>query len=126
MGTELAAKNDPKSKFIPVPNDAILSSAPCPICQEKFETSWNDDTQDFVWRDAVKIGNRIYHASCHEEMKKDGGNTPRTSTPDSVLGKRKAIVSALTPTTNLDLTVACTKGSLNTASPAKVKKEVST
>ena len=44
--------------------------------------------------DAVKIGTRVYHASCYSELKKDGGNTPlRTGTPDSVLGKRKAEVS---------------------------------
>ena len=43
--------------------------------------------------DAVKIGARVYHASCHSEVKKEGGNTPlRTLTPDSVLGKRKAAV----------------------------------
>ena len=41
--------------------------------------------------DAVKLGGRVYHASCHAEVKKEGGNTPlRTGTPDSVLGKRKA------------------------------------
>lgn len=41
--------------------------------------------------DAIKIGARVYHASCHDEVKKAGGNTPmRTSTPESVLGKRKA------------------------------------
>ena len=45
--------------------------------------------------DAIKIGARVYHASCHSEVKKDGGSTPlRTSTPDSVLGKRKAGVSS--------------------------------
>ncbi|KAL9001972.1 MAG: hypothetical protein Q9188_005068 [Gyalolechia gomerana] len=89
-----AAKNDPKNKSIPVPSDPALSSAPCPICQEKFEPSWDDETQDFVWRDAIMIGTRVYHASCHAEIKKDGANTPlRTGTPDSVLGKRKAIVS---------------------------------
>lgn len=44
--------------------------------------------------DAIKIGARVYHASCHADMKKAGGNTPsRTVTPDSVLGKRKAAVS---------------------------------
>lgn len=53
---------------------------------------WNDEVQDFVWMDAMKIGTRIYHASCHSEVKKEGGTTPvRTSTPDSVLGKRKAV-----------------------------------
>ncbi|KAA6409587.1 MAG: mRNA cleavage factor complex component Pcf11 [Lasallia pustulata] len=89
-----AAKNDPKTKYIPVPNDPILSNAPCPICQERFETVFNDEAQDFVWMDAIKIGGRVFHASCHAEMKKDGGSTPlRTSTPDSVLGKRKAEVS---------------------------------
>ena len=48
--------------------------------------------------DAVKIGARVYHASCHAEVKKDGGSTPlRTGTPDSVLGKRKAGVSTSIP-----------------------------
>ncbi|KAL8925934.1 MAG: hypothetical protein Q9208_003247 [Pyrenodesmia sp. 3 TL-2023] len=88
-----AAKNDPKNKSIPVPSDLTLRSAPCPICQEKFEPSWDDESQDFVWRDALRIQNRVYHASCHAEIKKDGANTPmRTGTPDSVLGKRKAAV----------------------------------
>lgn len=58
----------------------------CPICQEKFEMKWLDDAQEFVWMDAIKIGNRIYHASCHAEAKKDGG------TPEPVLGKRKNAV----------------------------------
>ena len=89
-----AAKEDPRNKYLPVPADTALASLPCPICQEKFITSWNDEAQDFVWMDAVKIGARVYHASCHAEVKKDGGSTPlRTSTPDGVLGKRKAGVS---------------------------------
>ncbi len=90
-----AAKEDPQNKYIPVPTDAALANLPCPICQEKFVMSWNDEAQDFVWMDAVKIGARVYHASCHVEVQKDGGSTPlRTSTPDSVLGKRKAGVSS--------------------------------
>lgn len=42
--------------------------------------------------DAEKIGSKVYHASCYSELQKDEANTPRTSTPDSVLGKRKAEV----------------------------------
>ncbi|MCJ1430379.1 hypothetical protein MMC29_008297 [Sticta canariensis] len=91
LAAATAAKNDPKNKYIPVPDDSTLASTPCPICQEKFETSWNEDAQDFVWMDAIKIGARVYHASCHAEVKKEGGNTPlRTLTPESVLGKRKS------------------------------------
>ena len=95
LAAAAAAKNDPKNKFIPVPSDSTLANAPCPICQEKFDMSWNDEVQDFVWMDAIKIGGRVYHATCHAEVKKDGGNTPqRIATPDSVLGKRKAGVSS--------------------------------
>ena len=95
LAAAAAAKNDPKNEFIPVPSDHALANAPCPICQEKFETSWNEEAQDFVWMDAVKIGGRVYHASCHAEIRKDGGNTPlRISTPDSILGKRKAEVGS--------------------------------
>jgi pre-mRNA cleavage complex 2 protein Pcf11 len=91
--TSDTVKGSPKLQYIPVPNDATMANSVCPICQEKFEARWIDDAQDFVWMDAVKIGGRIYHASCHAEASKDGSNTPnRHSTPDPVLGKRKAEV----------------------------------
>ncbi|KAI1633944.1 hypothetical protein F4809DRAFT_555551 [Biscogniauxia mediterranea] len=89
----------PKLQYIPVPDDPVLANSVCPICQERFETRWLDDAQEFVWPDATKVGERIYHASCHREATKDGGSgTPRyappaaaaRSTPEPVLGKRKA------------------------------------
>ena len=56
--------------------------------------------------DAVKIGARVYHASCHAEASKDGGGTPmRNSTPEPVLGKRKAEVRTLPSLTFLRLTL---------------------
>ncbi|MCJ1390819.1 hypothetical protein MMC18_003680 [Xylographa bjoerkii] len=106
LAAAAAVKNDPKTKFILAPSDKALESLPCPICQEKFNLSFNDEVQDWVWMDAEKIGSRIYHASCYSELQKDGANTPRTSTPDSVLGKRKAEVLNSNP------------------SPAKIKKEI--
>ncbi|KAA8647511.1 putative mRNA cleavage factor complex component Pcf11 [Aspergillus tanneri] len=91
-----AAKKGPPRPWIRAPNDATLRNTPCPICQEKFESTWSEDVQDWIWQDAVKVGNRVYHASCYEEVTKDGPTplrrgTPsgRTGTPDSVLGKRK-------------------------------------
>jgi pre-mRNA cleavage complex 2 protein Pcf11 len=52
---------------------------------------WLDEAQEWVWMDAIKVGDRIYHASCYAEAKKGGGNTPAYSrgTPEPVLGKRK-------------------------------------
>lgn len=88
------AKN-PKAQYILVPDDPKQAASVCPICQDKFETRWLDDTQEFVWADAIKVGDRIYHASCHREAFKDGGGTPMYTrgTPEPVLGKRKAEVS---------------------------------
>lgn len=88
-------------QWIRTPNDVSLRNAPCPICQEKFESTWSEEVQDWIWQDAIKIGNRVYHASCYADVTKEGsavtvarGSTPsaRTGTPDSVLGKRKAEV----------------------------------
>ena len=88
---------DPKTKYIIVPTDQTLANQPCPICQEKFTASYSDEVSDWVWMDAIKIGPRVYHATCHEEIKKNSSreNTPvRTGTPDTVLGKRKAVSAA--------------------------------
>ncbi|KAF3041610.1 hypothetical protein E8E12_009689 [Didymella heteroderae] len=78
-----------KDRYVLVPQDVTLQHAPCPICQEKFETQWNVDANDFVWMDALQVGGKIYHATCFEEYSK-GAGIPMPSTPDSVLGKRKA------------------------------------
>ncbi|KAI1340113.1 hypothetical protein F5Y15DRAFT_407039 [Xylariaceae sp. FL0016] len=86
------ASKAPKIQYIPVPDDPVLAASVCPICQEKFETKWLDDAQDFVWDDATQVGDRIYHASCHREATRDGGGTPlyTRNTPEPLLGKRKA------------------------------------
>jgi pre-mRNA cleavage complex 2 protein Pcf11 len=98
IGMENAAiAKRPKLQYIPVPDNPPNST--CPICQEKFEMKWLDEAQEFVWMDTVKVGGRIYHASCHAEVKKDSG------TPEPVLGKRKnevsLIHSLLAPCSNL-------------------------
>jgi pre-mRNA cleavage complex 2 protein Pcf11 len=86
--------------FVRAPSDPILRAMPCPIDQEPFRSEWSEEVQDFIWKDAIHVGGRYYHASCYREVTKDrdkdaGNSTPlgaglRTSTPDSVLGKRKA------------------------------------
>ncbi|KAI1781140.1 hypothetical protein F4818DRAFT_398082 [Hypoxylon cercidicola] len=84
----------PKTQYIPVPDDPSLANSVCSICQEKFETRWLDDAQEFVWLDTMKVGQKIYHATCYNEAYKDGGNTTaytwNTGTPEPATGKRKA------------------------------------
>ncbi|KAI9845655.1 MAG: hypothetical protein M1837_004629 [Sclerophora amabilis] len=96
-GSTGLSATDHKKQWIPVPDDPSMANSSCPICQEKFETLWHDEAQEWVWMDAIKVGGRIYHASCHSEATKDGVGTPvRGLTPDpQVLGKRKAEESDL-------------------------------
>jgi hypothetical protein len=85
-----------KPKYIPVPDPNSGINIVCPICQDKFENKWLDTAQEWVWLDAVLVGNRAYHASCHAEATRDREGTPRR-TPEPVLGKRKAEVGLSSP-----------------------------
>ncbi|KAH8677400.1 hypothetical protein BX600DRAFT_506443 [Xylariales sp. PMI_506] len=82
-----------KSHYIPVPSDPVLKNSVCPICQENFTQIYLDDAGDWVWEDAIRVGDRIYHASCHQEVTGGIGSTGPAyarGTPEPVLGKRKA------------------------------------
>ncbi|TKA65231.1 hypothetical protein B0A49_04160 [Cryomyces minteri] len=86
-----AERKGPEDQYIPVPTEAALANVNCPICQENFEAVWHDEAQEWVWMDAVKVGGRIYHATCHAEVSNAGGGlVAGRVTPDSTLGKRKA------------------------------------
>jgi len=81
-------KKQAKDRYVSVPQDVALQQAPCPICQERFDTVWSAEANDFVWMDALSVGGKVYHATCFEEYSK-GVGIDMPSTPDSVLGKRK-------------------------------------
>ncbi|KAF4121668.1 pre-mRNA cleavage complex 2 protein Pcf11 [Geosmithia morbida] len=87
-----AAAEAAKPKYMAVPEPTSGVNNVCPICQDKFENKWLDTAQEWVWLDAVLVGGRAYHASCHDEATRDREGTPRLSSDTSatVLGKRKA------------------------------------
>lgn len=91
-GGQQKASAKQRLQYLAVPDDASRVNSVCPICQERFEMKWLDEAQEWVWMDAVKLGDRVFHASCHREVSGGGG----TGTPPDgrgVLGKRKAEVS---------------------------------
>lgn len=87
--TGAKSKKQAKDRYVSVPQDVVSQQAPCPICQEKFDTVWNVEANDFVWMDALSVGGKVYHATCFEEYSK-GAGIAMPGTPDSVLGKRRA------------------------------------
>ena len=81
-----------KKEYIAVPDDSSRVNGVCPICQERFEMKWLDEAQEWVWMDAVRIGGRVFHASCHREAVGGGGEDGGNGGGNGVLGKRKAEV----------------------------------
>jgi pre-mRNA cleavage complex 2 protein Pcf11 len=88
---------------IPAPT-GVLADQPCPICKEKFHSEWDEEKEDWVWKNAIQVGGKIYHASCYAESRGKVGvqgvgssSASRSGTPQpseslgSILGKRKGI-----------------------------------
>ncbi|KAG6854830.1 hypothetical protein C0991_012020 [Blastosporella zonata] len=56
-----------RAKFIVVPPGAEAKQISCPICKEAFKSEFSEEEEDWVWKNAVKIDDRVYHATCHAE-----------------------------------------------------------
>ncbi|KAL0092416.1 hypothetical protein J3Q64DRAFT_1718876 [Phycomyces blakesleeanus] len=52
-----------------MPNDG---RKPCPICGERFIDFWNDEEEEWMYKNAVLVENTIYHATCHADAIKSG------------------------------------------------------
>lgn len=73
----LIKKNeDPNKHKVAVPKNATLSKLPCPVCQEKFETGWDDASESWMWINAIKDKNRIYHYTCYQEVASTNAGGP--------------------------------------------------
>lgn len=109
-------KKDIRDSYIPAPTGAAAAqNAACPICQEKFETVWHEEAQEWVWMDATKVGPRVYHASCHDEVSKASAGPAAF-----VLGQDSARARSGTP----EVRKRKAEGELLGASSSKMKKEV--
>ncbi|KAG5518880.1 hypothetical protein PMAC_002411 [Pneumocystis sp. 'macacae'] len=91
----------PDESYVLVPTDPNSLNEPCPICKEKFVAVWNEDVEEWVWKNAISIENVIYHALCLSEASVASQSLLRENPlesmveneklTDTVLGKRKTI-----------------------------------
>ncbi|KAF1961485.1 hypothetical protein CC80DRAFT_543833 [Byssothecium circinans] len=87
-----AVKRQTQDRYVPTPDNYIKETNPiCSTCHGGWEHSWNAEANDWVLMDCLKLGEKYYHATCYEDLARANG-LPMPTTPDSVLGKRKAEV----------------------------------
>lgn len=70
-GASPSVASKTQAAFVRAPSDPVLRSLACPIDQEPFKSEWSEEVQDFIWKDAIQVGGRYYHASCYREVTKD-------------------------------------------------------
>ncbi|KZT12516.1 uncharacterized protein LAESUDRAFT_718777 [Laetiporus sulphureus 93-53] len=56
-----------RALFVVVPPGDEAKSIFCPICKELLKSEFLEDDEEWVWRNAVKRDDKIYHATCHAE-----------------------------------------------------------
>ncbi|KAF9247315.1 hypothetical protein BU15DRAFT_39285 [Melanogaster broomeanus] len=81
-----------RAQFVVVPPGDEAKSISCPICKETMKSEFLEDDEEWVWRNAVKKDDRIYHATCHSEAMtsahnfaarlRDGTGRSRSRTPE--------------------------------------------
>jgi len=99
-----ASKRDEelRASYIVVPSGDEAKSISCPVCKELLKSEFLDEEEEWVWKNAVRVKDKIYHATCHAEMaasstlaaklRAEGAGSSRVMTPDITDSNR------LTPT----------------------------
>ncbi|KAM5540448.1 hypothetical protein V8D89_005906 [Ganoderma adspersum] len=69
VAAEEAAKREAelRAMFVVVPPGDEAKPISCPICKEPLKSEFLEDDEEWVWRNAIKKDDRIYHATCHAE-----------------------------------------------------------
>lgn len=67
--SEHALRDKIANSYVPVPHGSELALKPCPICKELFQSEWSEDLEEWIWRNAVLVEGKYYHASCYYSAK---------------------------------------------------------
>ncbi|THH10229.1 hypothetical protein EW145_g1475 [Phellinidium pouzarii] len=85
-----------KASVVVVPPGDEVKSISCPVCKETIKSDFQEEEEEWVWQNAIRVKDKIYHATCHAEMstsstlaaklRADGAAkiSSRSGTPESV------------------------------------------
>jgi len=84
---------DLQALYVIVPPGDEAQVVSCPICKETLKSEFLEDDEDWVWKNAIKKDDRIFHATCHDQalsltssfaakLRTEKLNGSRSGTPD--------------------------------------------
>jgi len=84
------AKRDAELRalYVVVPPGDEAKPISCPICKETIKSEFLEDDEDWVWKNAIKKDDRIYHATCHAEAVASTNNLAARLRNEVVSGSR--------------------------------------
>lgn len=90
--------------WIVAPTDSEKTNEPCPICKEKFVSEWSEDEEEWIWKNARKVDEEIYHGSCYYSarvLSSNVANRGTTGTPGARASTERRRSRTATPDADL-------------------------
>lgn len=50
-------------------------TACCGLCQEKFAKFFDQEQEEWMYRDAIRVNQQLYHSTCYRDIADNVGNT---------------------------------------------------
>jgi pre-mRNA cleavage complex 2 protein Pcf11 len=67
-----------RTKEIEVPSIPAADdiTAFCGLCQEKFTKFFDQEQEEWMYRDAVRMNQQLYHSTCYRDLTDHVGSKP--------------------------------------------------
>jgi hypothetical protein len=61
VATTESAKRDAelRARFVVVPTGDEAKHVTCPICKEVFKSEFNEDDEEWIWKNAIKVDDKV-------------------------------------------------------------------
>jgi pre-mRNA cleavage complex 2 protein Pcf11 len=95
--------------WIVAPTESEKTNEPCPICKEKFVSEWSEDEEEWIWKNARKVDEEIYHGSCYYSarvLSTNVANRGTTGTPGARASTERRRSRTATPDVDLNRSAA--------------------
>jgi len=56
-----------RAMYVVVPEGDESKSVTCPVCRETLQNEFLEVDEEWVWKNAVQVKGKVYHATCHAE-----------------------------------------------------------